>query len=257
MINRFHAVIPGQLYRGSGPTVKDVVDLHKHLGIRKIISLDEGVGKKIDRITKLLGIQHIIIPLNADFIEPVAELLSYDLKDLLLSGGPTYVHCIHGKDRTGLVIAMFKCKYLGVSCDQAIREAKHIGLGYKLDPKVTRFYEKIIRMYCGCNHKHNNDTNNADIVDNSRLNSDWRGSYLNDADISSFAPYLDYNRQWPYNPVYDYKYQQYPTRNNHDLEAESPDKGKQDEIPMVGLYDNDAGVHGVGPVDVGGGFVQV
>jgi hypothetical protein len=252
MINRFHAIIPGQLYRGSAPSVKDVVDLYEHLGIRKIISLDEGAGKRIDRIAHLLGIQHITIPLNADFIEPMAELFSYDLKDLLLAGGPTYVHCIHGKDRTGLVVAMFKCKYMGVSCEKAIREAKRIGFGHLLAPKITRFYEKIIRMYCKCE-----DANEADIVDNSRPNSDWRGSYLNDADMSSFAPYLDYNRQWPYNPVYDYKYDQYPTRNNYDLETEDPSPGKQDQIPMVGLYDNDAGVHGVGPVDVGGGFVQV
>jgi protein tyrosine/serine phosphatase len=257
MISRFHTVVPGKLYRGSGPTPKDVIDLHKHLGIHKIISLDAGAGQKIDRIAKLLGIKHIIIPLNGTDLGPVAELFSYDLKDLLLSDGPTYVHCIHGKDRTGLVIAMFKCKYMGVSCDKAIKEAKHIGFGVYMDPKTTAFYEKIIRMFCGCNHQHQADDNDADIVDNSRPNADWRGSYLDAADMSSFAPYLDYTRQWPYNPVYDYKYDQYPTRRNIDLEKCSPEEGKQDQIPMVGLYDNDAGVHGTGGVDVGGGFVQV
>jgi protein tyrosine/serine phosphatase len=42
---------------------------------------------------------------------------------LLIDDGPTFVHCVEGKDRTGMLIAMFKCKYMGYSYKQALKDA--------------------------------------------------------------------------------------------------------------------------------------
>jgi hypothetical protein len=254
LLKRFIKVTDG-LYRGSAPSPEDVVNLHKYFGIQKIVSLDANVAQKIDKIVKALGIEHVLIPINERDPAPLITLMSQDLKDLLLKGGPTYVHCLAGKDRTGMVIAMVECKYLGVSCKDAIEEAIKLGFGIGLDPKTARLYIKIIKKYCNCNQANlSHDNNNADIVDNSRPGSDWRGSVLDSADLSSFAPYLDYDRQYPYDAVYDYTNQQYPTRNNKDLEKVKEEKGRETDIPLVGLYDNDAGVHGIGPVEPGNGF---
>ena len=49
-----------------------------------------------------------------------------EVKKLFLENGPTFVHCYHGKDRTGLMVAIIKCKYLGVSADEAIKEAERV-----------------------------------------------------------------------------------------------------------------------------------
>ncbi|HWZ22831.1 MAG TPA: hypothetical protein VNW06_09275, partial [Cytophagaceae bacterium] len=78
---------------------------------------------------------------------------------------------------------------------------------------------------------------------------------IDDVTMTTFAPYLDYSRQYPYNQVYDYKYEQNDTRHDRQNkpEIEVRDEGGE-EIPWVGLYDNDAGIKGVGPVDNGGGF---
>jgi hypothetical protein len=249
MIRRFTKVTK-DLYRGGAPLPEDVIDLHKYFGIKKIISLDALAATKIDKITKSLGIEHIIIPIDERKIEPIITLISQNLKSLFLEGGPTFVHCLAGKDRTGMVIAMLQCKYLGMSCKKAINEAFKMGFGIGLDPKTTKFYLQVIRKYCECKQ----DSNNADIVDNSRPGDDWRGSVLDAADISSFAPYLDYDRQYPYDAVYDYTNQQYPTRNNKDLEKVKNEEGRGSDIPLVGLYDNDSGVHGIGPVEPGNGF---
>ena len=254
MIKRFIKV-NDNLYRGSAPTVEDVINLHKHFNIQKIVSLDAMAGAKINRIAKLLNIDHIIIPIDNDKIEPIVKLTSYNLYDLLIKNGPTYVHCLEGKDRTGTVIAMFKCKFMHVSCNEAINEAKLIGFGIGLLPQVKKFYEKIIRLYCEC--EDDADENNADIVDNTRApNSDWRGSVLDEADMKSFAPFFDTTRQYPYNSVYDYKYDQYPTRDNVDLEKITENPGRETDVPLVGLYDNDSGMKGIGPVDMGGGWVN-
>ena len=60
MIHNFRKIAP-DLYRSSAPSPVDVVNLKNKLGIKKIISLDEATGKRIDSITKHLGIKHIII----------------------------------------------------------------------------------------------------------------------------------------------------------------------------------------------------
>jgi Tyrosine phosphatase family len=250
MLKRLMNVCDG-LYRGSAPSSEDVVNLHEYFGINKIVSLDEKAAHKISRITKALGIDHIIIPINGMDLDPIIALLSCNLKELLLDNGPTYLHCLEGKDRTGMVVAMFQCRYLGLPVQQAINEAKEIGFGAGLHPAITNFYTRIIKDYCK-NIKE--DQNNADIVDNSRPNADWRGSVLDAADMSSFAPYLSVDRQYPYDQTYQSRYDQFPTRNNVDLGEPGYDVGLQDQAPMVGIFEFNQGISGVGPVEPGGAF---
>jgi hypothetical protein len=250
LIRRFIKVTDG-LYRGSAPTPEDVINLQKHFGIKKIVSLDAISGAKIDKITKALGIQHIVIPINGKDYNPIIVLVSQNLKSLLLDDGPTFVHCFAGKDRTGMVIAMFQCKYMGMSYKDAIDEAHKIGFGLGLDPKVAKFYLQVIKKYCD----NQIDNNDADIVDNSRPGDDWRGSVLDTADISSFAPYLDPTSQFPQYNVYNDKNDQYPTRNNKDLEKVTDEEGRGSDVPLVGTFDGDAAMlGGAGPVEPGGGF---
>jgi Tyrosine phosphatase family len=250
MIKRLLKVCDG-LFRGSAPSPEDVVNLHQHFGIKKIVSLDERAAHRIDRITKALQIDHITIPINGMDLDPIVSLLSHDLKSLLLDNGPTYVHCLEGKDRTGMVVAMFQCRYLGLSSQQALQEAKKIGFGVGLHPAITHFYSRIVKNYC---KKIKEDQNSADIVDNSRPNADWRGSVLDAADMSSFAPYLSEDRQYPYDQTYQSRYDQFPTRNNVDLGEPGYDVGLEDQVPLVGIYEFNQGIHGIGPVEPGGAF---
>src|ERR1700722_15711538 len=163
MIRRFIKVSDG-LFRGSAPSPEDVFNLHKHFGIRKIVSLDAEAARKIERAVQVLGIEHIPIPINERDPAPLITLLSQDLKALFLEGGPTFVHCLAGKDRTGMVVAILQCQYLGVSCQDAIREMMSIGFGIGLNPKTARLYLRIVKKFCQCSEDHNQ----ADIVDNCR-----------------------------------------------------------------------------------------
>jgi protein tyrosine phosphatase (PTP) superfamily phosphohydrolase (DUF442 family) len=267
MINRFFR-INDNLYRGSAPSVKDVVDLHDRFGIKRIVSLDQGAGEKIDRICKLLGINHLIIPVDATKIEPIAYLLSQDLDEVLIDNGPTFVHCLQGKDRTGMVIAMWDCKHGGASCDEAIDRAKMLGFGQGLPRKITDFYERVIRHYCGCAKKghdlkkdemSSDDVGYADIVDNERQwRTEWRDSYLDEADMKSFAPGQDIGiREYPYSNVYNYEYDpSLSTREQPEGNGGKVDLGNVGNAPQVGIYDNNLGQNGVGPVQIGGGFAN-
>jgi protein tyrosine/serine phosphatase len=251
MIQRFYR-INDDLYRGSAPTTKDVVDLHDQYGINKIVSLDKSAGEHISRICKLLGIEHIIIPIDATELEPMAALMNWDIKELLLDNGPTYVHCIQGKDRTGMVIAMYECSVDGVPYKEAIKHAKALGFGSGIPEQITKFYERAIKAYCN-----DEDTNDADIVDNTRQwRNEWRDSYLNEADMKGgWGPFQDPAiREYPFSRVYDYAYD--PKDNTRDWKDIPVDLGETGGTPLVGIYESDAGIHGVGPVENGGGFVN-
>lgn len=199
MIKRFMKVDKG-LYRGSAPSISDVSKLKESFNINKIISLDQQTGQKINRVCKLQNITHIIIPIFGTDLTPIAKLMSQNLKSLLIDDGPTFVHCLEGKDRTGMVIAMYRCQYMGWSCSDAITEAESLGFGVGLNPKVKNFYKKIICHACSEQHDHANikhieDTNEADITDNMRDDQ-----IDHDVNMPSLAPYLDFqsNQLSPY-----------------------------------------------------------
>ncbi len=253
MIRRFRQVVPDVLYRGSAPSPKDVLEMKNKLGIKKIVSLDKDTGDKIDRTCKLLGIKHEKMYLDSTH-KSLVHFLSHDLKKLFLEGGPTFVHCHEGKDRTGLACSLVKCKYMGVSPEKALEEAKSLGFGIGVQPKIMHLYEKLIR---GC--KPSKDNNSADIVSNERTYvGDNRDSFLDEGHQGSFAPYEDVTKKWPSDAVYNYVTDQSPTRENY------PDNGALEEVhdfnekevvPTVGVYDNDAGGRGFGPTENNGGFI--
>ena len=252
MISKLSTVIPNKLFRGGAPSLQDILWLKNNLDIKKIISLDQEVGNKISRICKLLGIKQIIIPLN-EHRHSLLNLFQYNLKKLLLTNGPTFVHCYAGKDRTGFVIALFKCKYLNMDSEKALREAKSFGFGINIPDNyknIIKQYEKLIRLY---NKK--NDVNNVDIVSNQReYISDNRSSFLDESHQGSFAPYLSVTRQYPYDYIYNEIDEQSPTRENYNRHISEIDN--KTEIPQVGNYNNSAGMFGAGPAFPSGGFLS-
>lgn len=254
MIQRLRKVTDN-LFRGGSPSPKDVEILKENLGIKKIVSLDEKAAKRIERVCKLLGIKQIVLPIEmGDFKKSLAKFLHHDLKKLLLSDGPTFVHCAAGKDRTGLAVAMLQCKYLGMHPEDAIQEAKSLGFGLDVDPKIINVFEKLIRS---C--KPNKDENKADIVSNEReYIGDNRDSFLDEGHQGSFAPYLSRTRQSPEDSVYNFVMDQTPTRQNYQSgKSIKEHKSEEDDVvPLVGVYNNDAGVRGFGPVEPNpGGFI--
>lgn len=91
MINKFIKVTP-TLYRGAAPDISDIKKLKDNHNINKIISLDKYQGNKIDKVCKLLNIEHLIIPID-DKVSSILNLKSYNIKDLLEDNPNVFVHC--------------------------------------------------------------------------------------------------------------------------------------------------------------------
>lgn len=248
-VERFRQITNG-LFAGGAPSPDDVLQLKNNYNIKKIISLDESAGNRISRTCDMLEIKHIMLPLDGTRAS-LLNFFKHDLKKLLLSNGPTFVHCQAGKDRTGFAIALFKCKYMGISPEDAIEEAKSLGFGVGVDPEYINQFEKIIKE---C--KPDKDINNADIVSNEReYISDNRSAFLDEVHQGSFAPYLSVTKQNPMDAVYNYINDQSPIRENYKIKDEIKIENKENNVvPQVGVFNNDAGGRGFGPVENYSGF---
>lgn len=254
MIDKFVEIVPGLLYRGSEPTPEDVALLKNKFKIKKIISLDAKSGHKISKACKKLGIEHLILPIEfSDLRKYLFKFFKNDLEELLLTGGPTFIHCRAGKDRTGLVTAIFKCKYLDMDPEDALQEAKSLGFGVGLPDKVTNLFEKLIRSCKPIKSNILEELNGSNIVSNQRsYKSDNRDTFLDEGRQGSFAPYLTPTRQYPMDALYVYINDQSPTRENYQRKVEESEK--RDIVPLVGVFNNDAGIRGAGPTENYSGF---
>ena len=249
--------IDKHLYRGSAPTVEDVIFLYKKLGITKIVSLDEDAGKAISRTCKMLGIKHIMLPIDVMKKSTLLRFMNQDFKKLFSDGdGSVFFHCRRGQDRTGLACALYRCQYQGWSCKEALHEAHQLDFCIDLPKKIKNLFTKLIQGVCKCDEKEDeNAVFDSSIVDNERAYpSDYQEYSTGGWAQSSFAPYADYRvREFPYTNVDKYP-EQYESRQDYgEDDSVFMDKETKNEMPMVGEYDvNSSGLNGSGPSLVSG-----
>lgn len=168
MIKKFFRV-NDSLFRGAAPTQQDVENLKKKFNVNRIVSLDSNVAKDIDDACKKFNIEHITIGIDASSKSSIMKLFNYDIISLLTQNPNIFIHCLHGKDRTGLAIALFRCKHDNWDCEKAIQEAKAFGFGTGLSDKIISLYTKLIQQACQ-KHSHeildNNDFPQVGLTNN-------------------------------------------------------------------------------------------
>jgi hypothetical protein len=259
MIHRFKKVQDG-VFRGSAPSIEDVVFLNRNLGVKKIISLDYTAGKRIDRVCKLLGIKHVMLPIDINKKSSLLNFLKHDISTLLLKDGPTFLHCAYGRDRTGFAIALFRCESDGWSYDKALKEAYSLGFGDGIPHKLKQLYLQILNQACEDRQDHNDA---YDIVSNQReYPSDYQDYTLGPFEQQSWSPYADYRvREFPYASVNDYP-SSYPNEqfsSDVDYHLDNSDivsKYKRKSIPQSGQYESiPSSMMGFGPSYVGTGYI--
>jgi protein tyrosine/serine phosphatase len=114
------------IYRG--PRLDDLNEL-KSLKIQTILNLEDNSEaiQKESEAAEQLGIVMINIPMSgisrpkpADLLRAVKVIEDQD-------SSPIYVHCLHGRDRTGFVIAAYKILHNGWTVEKAYQEAVEKG----------------------------------------------------------------------------------------------------------------------------------
>jgi protein tyrosine/serine phosphatase len=128
------------VYRGGQPSNEGFRTLAK-LGVKTIVDLRE-IGEHSQaeeaRIVKAEGMQYVSVPMkgmSAPSEEQMSRVLAL-LNDE--SGGPVFIHCRRGADRTGTVIAAYRIGHDHWENKNALNEAKGLGMG---------FWEKAMQHY--------------------------------------------------------------------------------------------------------------
>src|SRR5579859_7987723 len=119
-----------RLYRGAQPDEVGIASL-KQLGIKSIINLrltNDVVGTELEQARKY-SITYTNVPL-AGFARPTDAQIQQVISLIDTLPSPVYIHCQHGCDRTGTVIACYRMKHDGWSSDAALQEARHYGLSF-------------------------------------------------------------------------------------------------------------------------------
>lgn len=147
MPDRFSEVEKNKIYRGGAPTPDEIPLLKKVWNVEQIISLDQDVGEKIHPACVTNDIKHIFLPVEwnkeKDNFNKVLSIMNSDGVTNIIGDKVSYVHCMHGKDRTGMFIARYRTEN-GWSAKKAVEEAMKFGFGTFLDDKVIKVYLSFI-----------------------------------------------------------------------------------------------------------------
>ena len=126
------------LYRGAEPDAAGVKNL-KQLGIATIIDLRNGREVRAEEAKDAAteGITYTNVPF-AGLGRPTDKQVAQVLAIIEASPGPVFVHCEHGCDRTGTVIASYRIRHDGWSGEAAQKEADIYGMS-KLEVGMRGF----------------------------------------------------------------------------------------------------------------------
>ena len=218
-MKNFHKV-NDKLYRGAAPSVNDIKNLKK-LGVKRIVSLDENAGEAVSDICKKLELEQLKLYFRLNKSD-INMMYKRDWVKILMSV-PTYVHCLHGKDRTGFVVGLAQVRS-GVSADEAIKLADQYGLGRNLPPH----FESDIKLIKNLIKKDGTDTNSSDDTapevsreDNNSMNSPFA---MNNLMMNYYEPAK--------NPIYQLTYEPRGYEDQVENKAEPVS-----DIPQMGQID--------------------
>lgn len=117
--------VSDSVYRSEQPTYSDLVALEK-AGFKSVLNL-RFMHKDTDLISNS-NLKYYHVPMLAFYMEFNKFVLA--MKLIRTSPKPILVHCQHGSDRTGAVIALYRIVFQNWTKQEAIHELINGGFGY-------------------------------------------------------------------------------------------------------------------------------
>ena len=132
------------LYRGAQPTAEGFRELRR-MGIRTVISLRALHSDRAD--LEGTGLRYVRISCNAwhPEDEDVLKFLKL-MRDP--ANHPVFVHCQHGADRTGMMVAVYRIVEQGWTIDEAMAELPRFGF----HPIWTQIRAYLVRFDADAMH---------------------------------------------------------------------------------------------------------
>jgi protein tyrosine/serine phosphatase len=132
--------VDSRVYRGAQPTEDGIKYLAK-IGVKTVIDLraaDERADAEEVMVTAA-GMKYVNVPMSgrtAPTEAQISEVLGI-LERSGEGGGPVFVHCKRGADRTGVVIASYRIDSDGWDNAHALSEAKERGMASDQFPRMS------------------------------------------------------------------------------------------------------------------------
>jgi uncharacterized protein (TIGR01244 family) len=131
-IDNFDEVSP-DLFRGAQPTADGMKTLKSH-HIQTVINLRDSDDSAEANMVRDAGMNYIHLPLDAETVT-VADAEKF-LTLLADASGPVFVHCLVGRDRTGMAVAAYRVRIQGWTQEAAIKDLINHGHFWLFYPKV-------------------------------------------------------------------------------------------------------------------------
>lgn len=133
--------VADNLYRSAQPTAEGMKSAEE-LGIKTVLSLRAYHGDS--RILRETDLAYRRIPINTWNIDEDEMMGALSMIVSNEQDGPFLVHCQHGADRTGLLIASYRIVIQGWSKEAALEELRNGGYGYhSIWRNIPVFIEKM------------------------------------------------------------------------------------------------------------------
>lgn len=125
--------VSATLYRGAQPTEAGIQNLAAQ-HVKTVINLRDGDDAAEARQVRAAGMTYVHLPLDAEKVTAGDAQRFLDL--LAKADGPVFVHCLVGRDRTGLAVAAYRIRVEGWTLQAATKELNDHGHFWLFFPKV-------------------------------------------------------------------------------------------------------------------------
>jgi len=133
--------VSDDLYRSEQPNNEAFAEL-KSMGIKSVLNLR--TTEKDDELIGNLNLKTYLVPMDAGSFTD-KEIIEA-LKVITNAPKPILVHCRHGADRTGVVVAMYRIIFQGWTKEDALNELLHGGYGFHTNYKNIPEYIKNVNV---------------------------------------------------------------------------------------------------------------
>ncbi|HXT00972.1 MAG TPA: tyrosine-protein phosphatase [Elusimicrobiota bacterium] len=139
-LGNLHTVEPG-LLRSAQPSKEGYATL-RGMGVKTILNLKDKLSAERERAkARPYGISVENVAMSG-FSTPTFAQMDRALEVLKTAPRPILVHCAHGKDRTGFVVASYRVIEEKVSIPDAVQEAKDAGCCFVMFEDLSSFLRK-------------------------------------------------------------------------------------------------------------------
>ena len=143
----FHIVDDG-IWRSAQPSIESIAVMKKH-GLKTIINLRGSEENHLweSRICDSLGTQYFHIPMDGRDVPDTADLNNILRIIENQQNQPVMYHCLGGKDRTGIVTAIYRLKNSDISFEEVHKEMLMYGYNEEEFPQLAEFVKNYRKRY--------------------------------------------------------------------------------------------------------------